>query len=371
MAAFGRLALARFLTLLTQRNTADVFQQLMMAICVIAGVAHLSFIMVFNTAGVGALARINMASVLMYALAGLLVQHRRPVLAITLMALEIVCHGILAVVVIGWDSGFHYYIILIIPVAIVSSLTGSQVKALVAVGTALLYMGLDLAFRGAQPMAVLPSAVLNGLHYFNLASTLLILGLLAMVYYRLVCEAQARLHEQACTDPLTQLRNRRFAMEAAQHEAAVSARGGRPLALVLGDVDHFKRINDQHGHETGDLALQSVAQALREGVRQVDHVARWGGEEFLMLLPATDQTEALHVAERLRTSVQALDVRHQNRQASLSITLGVAILGRDETVAQALARADKALYQGKADGRNRVVLAARPQMSTQAEVASI
>lgn len=354
------------LNLLKNRNAADVFQQLMLAIAVIAALAHLSFIMVFDSAGVEAMARINMASVLVYALAGMLVQHRKPFLALNLMAFEIVAHGVLAVWAVGWDTGFHYYIILMIPVAIVSTLSNAGFKAAIAVATALLYLGLDLAFRKAEPVYALPPTVLNSLHYFNLASTLLILGLLATVYYWLVAEAQARLHEQASTDPLTQLRNRRFAMEAAQHEAAVFARGGRPLALVIGDVDHFKRINDEHGHELGDQALKAIAQALREGVRAIDHVARWGGEEFLVLLPGTEQEEARHVAERLRRQVQQISVLPKGRPVSLSITLGVSILAPGESVEHALARADRALYKGKENGRNRVILAAEPDQAAQA-----
>ncbi|MEY4766405.1 diguanylate cyclase [Aquabacterium sp.] len=353
------------LRLLNTGNTADVFPALVMTISVIAAVAHLSFIMLFDSAGVGAMARINVASVLLYALAGLLVHGGRTLLAFSLVMLEVVAHGVLAVWVVGWDTGFHYYIILIVPVAIVGSLGSARNKAVVAVLAALFYMGLDVVFRKATPLYALPSHVLNSLHYFNLASTLLMLGLFATVYYRLVAEAQARLHDQACTDPLTQLRNRRFALEAAQHEAAVFARDGRPLALVMGDVDHFKRVNDQHGHEGGDMALKAVAQTLKGGVREIDHVARWGGEEFLLLLPGTAHDEARHVAERLRRQVSQTELRLPSGLAALSITLGVSILAPGETVEQALARADRALYEGKERGRNRVIVAPEPDQAAQ------
>jgi diguanylate cyclase (GGDEF)-like protein len=358
--------LTSLLNLLKNRHTADVFPQLLLAISAIAALVHLSFILVFDSAGVEAMARINMASVLMYALAAMLVQHNRLNLAIALMGFELAAHGLLAVWVVGWDTGFHYYIILIIPVSIVSTLAKAGFKAVIAVTTALFYIGLDVVFRKAEPAYALPPAVLNSLHYFNLASILLILGLLALVYYRLVAEAQASLHEQASTDPLTQLRNRRHAMEAAQREAAVFARGGRPLALVIGDVDHFKHINDEHGHEVGDQALKAIAQSLREGVRTIDHVSRWGGEEFLVLLPGTEQEEARHVAERLRRLVQQIGTLPEGLPVALSITLGVSVLAPGESIEHALARADRALYEGKESGRNRVILAAEPDQAAQA-----
>ncbi|MBI2732975.1 MAG: GGDEF domain-containing protein [Aquabacterium sp.] len=338
-------------------NTNGVFLGLLTLVTVIAAVAHLIFIFLFDSAGVAWMARANVASVLVYALSAMLIQNGRHMLAMALIVGEILLHGILAVVVIGWESGFHYYIILIIPVAILSNFHQTWFKAVVVTAIGVLYMVLDFIFRQATPLDAVPETMLQGLHYFNQASTLVILAMLATAYYRLVANAEARLRHQACTDPLTQLQNRRFAMEVAQHEAAVFERGGRPLALVLGDVDHFKRINDVHGHETGDTALKAVAQALREGVREIDHVARWGGEEFLMLLPSTDEAEALAVSERLRQAIEQIDLVHQHQLVPISITLGVSLLAKGETIEQALARADQALYKGKTAGRNRVILA--------------
>jgi len=339
-------------------RASEVFPRLMLAISVIAGLAHLSFIFLFDSIGVGAMARANVASVLVYALTALLTQHGHTRLALQIMAVEIVLHGSVATALIGWTSGFHYYLILIIPVAIVSTLYRPVTKATLAVMVGLFYMALDMNFRQATPAIEVQPRMLAGLHYFNQAATLLILGLLATLYYRMVRSAEDSLRELACTDPLTQLHNRRFAMEVAQHEAAVFQRGGRPLAVVIGDVDHFKRINDHHGHAMGDTALRAVARVLRDGVREVDHVARWGGEEFLVLLPATDEEEALQVCERLRQGVQGLVAQNLGGEAlSLSITLGLALLGRDESIEQALLRADRAMYDGKQAGRNRVVLA--------------
>lgn len=338
-------------------RTTDVFTKMMLVITGVAGVAHLAFIFLFDSIGATALSRANIGSVLFYALAALMVQQGRLMAAFLLTVIEIILHGAVATAVIGWGAGFHYYIILIIPVAIVSTLFSAFNKGLLAVGVGLCYMVMDALCREAEPAVVIAPAAITSLHYFNQASTLVMLGLLATVYYRLVKGAEDRLRDQACTDPLTSLRNRRFAMEAAQHEAAVYERGGRPLAIVIADIDHFKRINDDHGHAVGDSALKAVAKVLRDGVREIDHVARWGGEEFLLLLPATEAREAERVCERLRQDVEALGVQHTGRKLSLSITLGVTVMRGGESVDQALMRADRALYEGKDAGRNRVVLA--------------
>lgn len=336
----------------------------MLAIAVIAGLAHLGFIFLFDTIGVAAMARANVASVLVYALTALLVQQGRTRLALELMAAEIILHGTVATALIGWGSGFHCYLILIIPVAIVNTLYSPVVKGLLAGLAGLYYLGLDLMFRQAAPPVEVHAATLAWMHHVNQGATLLILGLLATLYHRLVIRAESRLHELACTDPLTQLRNRRFAMEVAQHEAAVFQRGGRPLAVAIGDVDHFKRINDHHGHAVGDTALRAIARVLRDGVREIDHVARWGGEEFLILLPATDGDEALRVCERLREDVHGLSAKNvAGAELGMSITVGVAVLQADEPIEQALLRADRAMYEGKQAGRNRVVLAGQEALA--------
>ncbi len=340
-----------------QGQASGVFARLMLVVSVVAGLSHTGFIFLFQHVGVPVLALANVASVLLYVLAAILIQRGRLNTATLLVATEVLVHGVVATAMIGWDAGFHHYIVLILPFAVVSAYYRVWVRVTLAVLVSLGYMGLDHLYRQAVPAVAVPAPLLDSLHYINLATMLGIMAVLASTYYRLVRHSERRLHELACTDPLTQLRNRRFMMEVVQHEAAVFERGGRPLSILLGDVDHFKRINDQHGHAVGDAVLCAIARVLREGVREVDHVARWGGEEFLVLLPGTELDEAQQVAERLRTAVQTLVEVEGRRDLGLSITLGLAELRSGESIEQALMRADRALYEGKQAGRNRVILA--------------
>jgi diguanylate cyclase (GGDEF)-like protein/putative nucleotidyltransferase with HDIG domain len=163
-----------------------------------------------------------------------------------------------------------------------------------------------------------------------------------------------RLYDAARTDTLTQLPNRRGFRELLDLELERSRRGERPMSVIVGDVDHFKEVNDRAGHAVGDAALQRVAQLMREGVRQIDAAARIGGEEFAVILPDADPTAAFVAAERLRCAV-----RDAFADAAVPITISFGIASRPqhaETAASLLRAADEALYGAKQSGRNRTVV---------------
>jgi diguanylate cyclase (GGDEF)-like protein len=163
---------------------------------------------------------------------------------------------------------------------------------------------------------------------------------------------------RAASDALTGLPNRRAADETIQRMAAHAARRGSPLAVVLLDLDHFKQINDVHGHEQGDKALAAVGQILGSTLRASDFAARYGGEEFLILLPDTPRSTARDVAEKLRLAIMGLEL---SQVGSLTASFGVAALPDDGAECEQLVRtADRALYAAKAAGRNRVETAIRP-----------
>ena len=176
--------------------------------------------------------------------------------------------------------------------------------------------------------------------------------------------ANARLYQQTLelsfTDPLTGVPNRRQLFMRLENELSRCMRFGDPLSLLMIDLDHFKRINDAHGHTVGDGVLRGVALALRRSVRKIDIVARYGGEEFCVVLPRVGKPEAVEVAEKLRRAVGAASMPGPDGQAPLSVTisLGVATLVVDaEDVAGLIDKADGALYEAKRLGRDRVATA--------------
>ena len=167
----------------------------------------------------------------------------------------------------------------------------------------------------------------------------------------------ARLEVLARTDPLTQLLNRRVLVERLAQEVERARRYDGKITMLMIDLDHFKRVNDQYGHLVGDDVLRDVAALLKNAVRAVDVVARYGGEEFVIVLPETPAPGALAFAERLRERIEATDFSaHPHGTFHLTTSIGMATFPgpRTDSGDDLLARADEALYRAKADGRNRV-----------------
>lgn len=166
-----------------------------------------------------------------------------------------------------------------------------------------------------------------------------------------------RLEELSRVDYLTQLSNRRHLMEVLSGEFARAKRHGCALSFVLADLDHFKRTNDQFGHPVGDRCLQLVSSTMVSQLRKSDHAARFGGEEFALVLPETDSAGAAVVAERFRAAVASSSLLVEGKKVPMTISVGVATFpGRDITSVEGLIKAaDKALYAAKDAGRNRVV----------------
>jgi diguanylate cyclase (GGDEF)-like protein len=176
------------------------------------------------------------------------------------------------------------------------------------------------------------------------------LALALMVVMRLV----KRLHHLSRHDSLTGLLNRRALLSALEGEQSRVRRGGEGWALLLIDVDHFKRVNDLFGHTTGDAVLCRVAEVLRQSARTMDIVSRTGGEEFCVLAPMTDLHGAALLAERLRQAVSASAERPDQVSVTISIGVALASMAPNETATSAMSRADVALYRAKAAGRDRV-----------------
>jgi diguanylate cyclase (GGDEF)-like protein len=164
-----------------------------------------------------------------------------------------------------------------------------------------------------------------------------------------------QLNVAVMTDPLTGLHNRRYMTQAIEQEKLRFKRTQRPFTLVISDIDHFKGVNDTYGHECGDEVLKQVSRTIRGLLRDQDHVARWGGEEFLMMLPETNLNGATLVADRIRLAVAETDTSCANHEVKVTMTFGVAEFANIVSVDEIIRNADSALYDGKEAGRNRVV----------------
>jgi two-component system cell cycle response regulator len=169
-------------------------------------------------------------------------------------------------------------------------------------------------------------------------------------------KAREDLREQATRDSLTRLWNRNSILEALSRELARAERESSPLGVVIVDLDHFKQINDNHGHPAGDVVLRESARRMQSGVRQYDSVGRYGGEEFLILLPNCGEAESFSQAERLRKQLSQNEIRVDDISIRVTASFGVAaaIPGEPWTSEGLIRRADEALYVAKKSGRNRV-----------------
>jgi diguanylate cyclase (GGDEF)-like protein len=194
----------------------------------------------------------------------------------------------------------------------------------------------------------------------------LVLGILLVFLFALsnkfmkkLDEAQAQLLVMATTDGLTKVYNRKAGIERFEEEISQHNRFNKPLSCLLLDIDHFKSINDRYGHQAGDAFLVMLAGILRKFSRQYDIVCRYGGEEFIIILPETDLVAALFVAEKMREQVQQASIVFNNSIINTTISIGAVQMfpGKKESSDDIIFRADKALYKAKETGRNRVITA--------------
>lgn len=183
-------------------------------------------------------------------------------------------------------------------------------------------------------------------------------GLLTHLLYPL--RNSLRYREAVCfahTDPLTQVGNRAALFACLEREIGITRRYESPLAVIFLDIDHFKSVNDDYGHDAGDAVLRGVAQCLKDAVRATDGVFRYGGEEFVVLIHNAPKGGAMAMAERLRRAVESSCLRLGNVELGVTASMGVALVNPAESPVALLCRADHAMYRAKRGGRNRVELA--------------
>lgn len=168
-------------------------------------------------------------------------------------------------------------------------------------------------------------------------------------------EMEAELRRLATTDTLTGVDNRRSFMEKAEHEISRAQRYENPFAMIMVDIDFFKSINDKYGHQTGDLVLQKMAQAIKSALRESDIFGRIGGEEFLIVLIETDRKTALLTGERIRSCIETLSINTEKETIHITVSIGLTFFKEGDDISTICKRSDEALYAAKKNGRNCVV----------------
>jgi diguanylate cyclase (GGDEF)-like protein len=310
------------------------------------------YFLFFLAIGSPFLAWMNVVSVTMYLAAYHLVQRRQLHFAVVLIWLEAFSHAAIGTMMLGWESGFHYLLLMFIPSV---AMTASRRRLHVFLIALLAFLvTLDIVSRMWGPMAPIPQASLIALKWLNISLFVLMFSALASYYRQKITQAEQRLKVLAGVDVLTGLNNRRHFESVAEQHMADRRRSIISSVVVVGDIDLFKSINDTFGHEGGDRVLVAVSRLLKKGLREVDSLARWGGEEFVFLMHETGLAEAIAATERIRRAVEDSSVSHQAGEIRCTMSFGVTQLLPNDTLGDAIARADHALYRSKAQGRNRV-----------------
>lgn len=338
-----------------KRDARPEFWQLSMRCCQLAGGVDVAFFFIFLILGSPILAWVNVISVAMYICAYRALKQRRNRIAILLIRTEVLVHAGIGTVLVGWESGFHYFLLMFIPALFVTMRARSA--WILAACLWAYYVGLDVLMWYIEPLQPISSNALLGVHVFNLTVVFSMFSYLALFYVITVTRAHNSLERMATTDSLTGLFNRRHMIALTEKELARHHRLPSNLILMLMDIDHFKQINDQYGHDIGDRVLDAVSNSLKRTMREQDFIGRWGGEEFLAVLPETDLDQAAASAERIRKAIQALVIDSGCNKISVTLSIGIAQYRTEELLSNAIARADHALYEGKSAGRNRVEVA--------------
>ncbi|HUE92214.1 diguanylate cyclase [Pseudomonas sp.] len=320
--------------------------------CQIAGTVDVAFFFLFHAFGSPILAWVNVISVSMYVLAYQALARRRNRLAIALIWTEVIVHAALGTLLIGWDSGFHYYLLMFIPALFLSMQLRAALVSLVSLWA--FYVVLDAVMWAIEPLQPISRSALLAVHLFNLSVVFAMFSYLSFFYLKIVNSAQRKLRQMAATDPLTGLFNRRHMIDSAERELARFERNRHPIGVLLLDIDHFKTINDSHGHDVGDKVLVEVANSINSQLRTQDLIARWGGEEFLAVLPDTDLEQARAIAERVRQALMQQSWCFDGKPVAVTISVGISEFEEGDELKSPIKRADKALYRCKDNGRNRV-----------------
>lgn len=341
-------------------HSARVFR----AMALIALSGHAVILVATALAGFAALAWFNIGSVIVYLLAYHCACTGRLQHAFAIGVLEVVAHSWFATAVLGFSSGFHIYALGLIPLAM--TFEPWSLRARVGIALFLIVDYVAIAVAGHLAFARVTGVAIDLFRYGNFAVGGLVLAAISYYYVHAVALAEGTLVRRnreldslSRTDPLTELPNRRHALEWIEQAQARVARSGTATCVCITDLDHFKQINDKYGHDAGDRVLAHIAGVIRRTLRQQDVTARWGGEEFLVFLPDTDLDGALVAMEKVRSAVSATCVEWKGARVNATITVGIAELSARTTIDEAIRGADQALYRGKDEGRDRVVAAAR------------
>lgn len=323
------------------------------------GVAvHLVLIPLFHWLNLDFLALFNVFSSAMWISAWLLNRRGRHQAAIILMIVEVILHTLLVVPAVGWHSGFQYYLFAAVP-AIPFTLFHHKLEGyaivLISIVMCVLFILLNAYTHDENYTGTLSASFGAVINIINIVISFTALCVVSYYFRNASLSLEKELEKQAHTDPLTGLFNRRRMRAYLEQCGSLSSRNRSTFSVVFVDIDYFKQFNDTYGHHCGDFILGAAAEFMKKHLRKEDAIARWGGEEFLILLPDTDIQHARPIAEKLRAAIAEERFHLGGREFRITMTFGLSEYNFDHSIEDCLKLADMALYKGKEAGRNTVM----------------
>ncbi|WP_407316065.1 diguanylate cyclase [Pseudomonas sp. nanlin1] len=319
----------------------------------IAFALHVVFFLLFLVLDVTALLVTNLFSMPAYVACLACIRRKHYRLAGMIMSVEIIVHACVATWILGWESNFYLYVFCLLPIVAFSFQTAPVRR--IGLNLAIVTMVVSsyiLRDRMHRDTGISP-ALLNGFGIANVLTASCLLIHATTLSVRFTLSMQYSLFHSAYRDSLTNLYTRRRVLQRVRQLAERPS--GKSIAIVLLDVDHFKLINDRHGHDYGDVILQRVADVVMTQVRSTDLAARWGGEEFLILMPDTSLDEALQIADRVLQRTREWAGQVDKDPHEVTATLAVVTIEPGQSFRDALNQSDRLLYLGKQQGRDRVM----------------
>ncbi|MCM1981858.1 GGDEF domain-containing protein [Lyngbya confervoides] len=316
---------------------------------------HIALIWIFGWKGVEPMVGFNLLSLVILVVSWNANQQNRYSTAVIFMTADVIFHSLLATILLGWNAGFYFYLLAAIPITF---LNPRRYDRWLLIASLCLTMSLCLVYQmlASSVPYDLPMMILRGLNAANTVVSFAAMGLSCHYFRHGSMLTENEIYQLANTDDLTGAFNRRKMMEILTAQTSQVQRYGGKLSVMIGDLDGFKVINDSYGHLTGDRVLKETAALMQQRLRNADFMGRWGGEEFLFVLPNTNLEGAYSLAENLRLAVATQDIPVQGQSIPVSITFGVVEYHAHLSIEDTLKRADDRLYQGKQAGRNQVVI---------------
>ncbi len=322
-------------------------------------IGHSCFVLIFILLKMPFMAFLNIVSVCLYSTGLVLNKNKYHKITLYLGIIDVITHVIVAVLYLGWNSGFHYYIICLIPIIFFASPVTFSTQMRLFLLSFSAHVALKYLTSYITPFYIAEKSTLIFLSYFNAFATFTIISVLA--HYYSVASAQTEntlktankeLETLAFTDPLTGLLNRRTMLKEIEHQFKMYTKHQKPLSIIIADIDDFKRFNDKYSHSCGDYVLVSISSIMSNILKSKGKISRWGGEEFMIILPETEFEEGKKIAEKIRERVSSSVFNYGGHNLSVSMTFGVSEYRGHSSISDLINKADKCLYQGKHNGKN-------------------